>query len=381
VRPLDHSCDLASVATCRVELRDIDLTCHARLAFVPDLGLERDTRPSPVVRSGMQKLGTLAFVLLAACGGSKAQQPTEPVAPMASEPAQPTTPTESTQEAPAPAASSAPPLVQPAMSAKDVGLATPESVAYDPVDDTYLVANINGAPSDKDGNGFISKLSPDGKVIALTFIDGAKKGTKLDAPKGMAISKDVLYVTDIDTVRTFDRKTGKSKGDIALKGATFLNDISVGPDGKVYVSDTGVKIDANGFTDTKTDAIWVIQNKKATQLAKGAELGKPNGVVATADGVWVNTFGTGEIYLIDAKGARSHVQKLPAGQLDGLLVDGDTIWTSSWEGSGIYRGTAGGEFKLVFGSLKAPADIGFDSKRKLVLVPMFQDNAVLTFGM
>ena len=112
---------------------------------------------------------------------------------------------------------------------KYTGLATPESVLYDADGDRYLVSNINGKPYEKDGNGFISVLSPEGQVTTLKWIEGGKNKVKLDAPKGMAIAKGVLYVADITVVRTFDAKTGAPKGDIAIPGASFLNDIAVGP--------------------------------------------------------------------------------------------------------------------------------------------------------
>ena len=66
------------------------------------------------------------------------------------------------------------------------GLSTPESFIVDPETGNYFISNINGGPADKDNNGFITKLDPDGKVIALKFID-ASKGTPLHAPKGLAI--------------------------------------------------------------------------------------------------------------------------------------------------------------------------------------------------
>src|SRR6187399_1761240 len=110
----------------------------------------------------------------------------------------------------------------------DIGLQTPESVYFDKRRDVYLVSNINGAPADVDGNGFITRLTPqdDGQYkIELKFIDGARKGTLLNAPKGLTVAGDVLYVADIDRVRKFDALTGAPKGEILLKGATFVNDV------------------------------------------------------------------------------------------------------------------------------------------------------------
>jgi sugar lactone lactonase YvrE len=315
----------------------------------------------------------LAVLFLVGCGGSS-----KPAPPPAAPPA-PTAPV--AEEAVAPAEPAEPPPAEPVLVIADVGLATPESVLYDEADDVYFVSNINGSPGAKDGNGFITKLSPDGAVVALKWVDGAAKGTPLNAPKGMAIANGLLFVADLDVVRVYDKKTGKAKGTVTLKGATFANDVAAGPDGTVYVSDSGVTIDDKGITPNKSDAVWAIDKKlKAKVLAKGAELGNPNGHWATDKGVWVCTFGTGEIYLLDAKGGRSMNQKV-AGMLDGIYAAGDDVWVSSWEQSAIMRGAASGEFSMAQGGLPAPADFGYDTKRHLVLVPLFNDNKVVAYSL
>ena len=71
----------------------------------------------------------------------------------------------------------------------------------------YFVANINGSPLGKDGNGFISRLTRDGKVDSLKFIAGGRGGAVLNAPKGMAISGDTLWVADIDAARAFHKRS------------------------------------------------------------------------------------------------------------------------------------------------------------------------------
>jgi DNA-binding beta-propeller fold protein YncE len=73
-------------------------------------------------------------------------------------------------------------------------LKTPESVLYEPTENVLFVSNIDGKPDEKDGQGFISKVSPiNGTVIELNWVTG------LNAPKGMAVSSDSskLYVSDI----------------------------------------------------------------------------------------------------------------------------------------------------------------------------------------
>jgi hypothetical protein len=255
-------------------------------------------------------------------------------------------------------------------------MAAPESVFYDADADRYLVSNINGKPDGKDNNGFISVLSPDGTVTTPKWIEGGKEKTKLDAPKGMGIVKGVLYVADLTVVRMFDAKTGAPKGEVAIPGATFLNDIATGPDGKVYVSDTGIKFGANGPESTGTEAVWAIDKGKPKALAKGKELGGPNGLLVTDKGIVVVTFGSGEVFLLDDKGKKQSASKPPKGALDGVVGLGDQLLVSSWEGSAIYKGPLGGTFEQVLGDQKSPADIGYDTKRGRVLIPHLTEDTV-----
>ena len=323
-------------------------------------------------------LAPLAFVL-AACGGS---EPAPAPPPPAAAPPPATAPVASAAPAPSaetpPATPPAPAKPTPLLSIKD--FATPESVLYDAKADVYLVSNVNGAPNAADNNGFISRVTPDGSKVDLKWIEAGKKGVKLDAPKGTAIVGNTLYVADISRLREFDATSGKPKGEIALAGATFANDVAAGPDGKVYVSDSGIKIDDKGIAPTGTDAVYVVEKGKAKVLAKGDDLGHPNGLLWANDKLWVVTLGSGEIYSLDKAGKKSDGEKLPKGALDGIIAVGDSILVSSWEAQGVYKGKPGGPWDFVLSGLKAPADIGFDSKRSLVLVPLFQDNAVEVYA-
>ncbi len=255
------------------------------------------------------------------------------------------------------------------------GLQTPESVFYDADQDVYLVSNINGQPLDADNNGYILKVSPD-TLKGETWIEGGKNNVTLNAPKGMAVLGDTLYVTDITTVRKFDRKSGAAKGEVAIPGSTFLNDLV--SDGKsVYVSDSGMKAGAGGnFEGTGTDALWQITGDKPKKIASGKDLGRPNGVEIADGKLWVVTFAANELYQVD-KGKKTNAVKLPKGSLDGLvhLADG-TFLASSWESDSVFRGSATGPFNEVITNVKSPADIGYDTKRKLVLVPHFMENKV-----
>lgn len=308
----------------------------------------------------------LAVGLCFACGGSQ---------PEAEAPAQPAV-------EPAPAAEAAAPAVEEKAApgpivVKDVGLATPESIQYEPTSDVYLVSNINGDPLAKDDNGFISKLSPEGKVLELKWIDGASADVELNAPKGFGVSNGKLFVADIDVIRTFDLATGKPEKQIKVSGASFLNDVSVAPDGTVFISDTGLKAGKEGLEPAKKDAIYKVSTDgKLSTLIKGESLGLPNGLSADANGVWVATW-QGKLYRVSNDGKQETAVTVPGEQLDGLLrtADGQVV-ISSWEKSSVFIGSADGQFSPLVADLKAPADLGYDAKRNQILVPLFTENAI-----
>jgi hypothetical protein len=318
-----------------------------------------------------------ALLLAASCGGEEPPPPAPPPPP----PVTSAAPPPSASAAPVASASAAPtappPPPAPTPVAKYTGFAAPESVLYDAENDRYLVSNVNGKPGEKDNNGFISVLSPDGTVANLKWIEAAKNKVKLDAPKGMGIAKGVLYVADITVVRAFDLKTGAPKTDIPIAGSTFLNDLTTGPDGKVYVSDSGLKWGANGPEPSGTDAVYAIDKGKPKAMIKGKELGGPNGLVLTDKGLVCVTFGSGEVFTVDDKGVKGNVSKPPQGTLDGVVsLGGDTILVSSWAASAIYKGAVGGSFESVLDGQKSPADIGYDTKRSRVLIPHMTEDSV-----
>lgn len=259
---------------------------------------------------------------------------------------------------------------------ENVGFATPESVLFDSKSGAYFVSNINGAPLAKDDNGFISVLHHTGKVHDLKWIDGGAKDVVLNAPKGMGIAHGRLYVADIDVVRMFDAKSAEPLGEIPIEGATFLNDIAVGPDETIYVSDSGLTAE---FKASGTDAIYTINKANQVKtLIKDASLGRPNGLLVAGGVVLVATFGTGEMYGVGPNGKRSPPNRIAKGQLDGMVrVNERDVLVSSWGSQSILLGKPGGVFKPIIEDLRAPADLGYDSKRNRVLIPLFQDDAVL----
>ncbi len=259
------------------------------------------------------------------------------------------------------------------------GFATPESVLHDTIADVYLVSNVNGSPVGKDGNGFISRVSPDGEVLQREWVSGATQGVTLNAPKGLAIRDGKLYVADIDCVRMFDRETGAPAGEVCLKNATFLNDIAASPDGSMFFTDSGLQMGANGLVPDGSDAVYrLIDDDRVVAVKKDTGLGAPNGIAVGSRGILVASFGSGEVYRLDAEGNRTDMMPASQRQLDGIVMlpDGGFMM-SSWGDSAVYRVGGDGKVTKAVTGVEAPADIGYDARRNRVLIPLFNGNEVL----
>jgi sugar lactone lactonase YvrE len=266
------------------------------------------------------------------------------------------------------------------------GFKTPESVKYDADLDVYFVSNINGNPSQKDGNGFISRIRADNTIDSLGFIRGGRNGVTLNAPKGMAIVGDTLVVTDIDAVRMFNKRTGApiASVDLTSQKATFLNDVAVGGDGALYITDTGIRFSQTGeMTHPGTDQIFKIAGRKATVAASGAGLSGPNGITwDRGNGRFlVAPFGGSALVMWKPNDSAppSPMATAGAGQFDGVeVLDGGRVLASSWADSSVtlFQGTTA---TRVATGVPSPADIGVDTKHNKLLVPIFTGDRIEVF--
>ncbi|AKU97716.1 periplasmic ATP/GTP-binding protein [Labilithrix luteola] len=264
------------------------------------------------------------------------------------------------------------------------GFSTPESALYDPIADVYFVSNVSGHPFDVDHDGFLSRVSPDGTKIELRFVDGGKKPDGLSAPKGMALVDRRLFVADIDRVRAFDADTGADAGTVTVPGAVFLNDLASAPDGTVYVTDTALVRKGEGFAPSGADAIYAFDSRHpdrgARKVVARPDFEGPNGIAFHDGRLEMVTFPGGEWITLATTGEILRRGKLPGGMLDGIVcLDDGSLLASSWAASAVYRVRPNGapnEATIALPDVKSPADIGFDTRRHRVLVPLFQENGL-----
>jgi sugar lactone lactonase YvrE len=268
----------------------------------------------------------------------------------------------------------------PGRTATVTGFKTPESVRYDSANDVFYVSNINGSPVAKDNNGFISRMKPDGSIDSLELIAGGRGGVTLNAPKGLALIGDTLWVADIDMVRAFNVHTGAPVATVDLTPfhALFLNDICVGGDGALYVTDTGVR-GASFEHVAGSDRIFRIDAAHHATVALASDsLHWPNGITWDASGnrfIVVPYDKVPQILAWRPGTPQPVIIGYGSGQYDGVEILADRrLIVTSWADSTV--SIRDGTVRQVIRDLPSPADIGVDTRRMHLAVPLLTKDKV-----
>ena len=248
------------------------------------------------------------------------------------------------------------------------GLSASEAVVFDPARDVYFVSNINGSPGVKDGNGYITRITADGVVDSLHFIQGGRGGVTLNGPMGSRIKGDTLWVLDVDMLRGFDTRTGAPLAgiDLAPAGAAFLNDLTLGPDNDFYITDTGVRTVNGKSSHTGPDRIYHVDSQRRVTIAlETPALSMPDGigwdpagrrlVLAPFGGKAVQQWQPGQAAPTDVAPGPGH--------FDGVEVEPDgRILVTIWDDSSVSTLDGKALTKRVVLSMP-PADASVDVKR------------------
>lgn len=254
------------------------------------------------------------------------------------------------------------------------GFATPESVLPDTGAGVLYVSNVNGAADGKDGNGFISKVSLDGKTVDL------KWSTGFNAPKGLALTGGKLYTSDIDEVIEIDAKDGKVLNRYAAKDAKFLNDVAADAAGNVYISDMA------------TNTIWRLAAGKLEVWLQDAGLEHPNGLLVEGGALRVaawgsmtdNSPGRPKGHLLSVSLADKSITPLGksdlAGHLDGIepLAGGGYI-VSDWMAGGVWRVSSDGAVQKLLDLGQGAADLSYDPASKTLFMPQMMKGVLQAY--
>lgn len=234
------------------------------------------------------------------------------------------------------------------------GFANPESLLQASTGGHFYVSNVNGDGGARDGNGFIATMAPGGAILLRNWVTG------LDAPKGMALKDGRLFVSDIDRIVEISESDGQIRARHAVRGATFLNDVAIAPDGAVLASDSGsARIFAlkdgavsvwladealksiNGLlpeagrlvVTTMEGKLLAVDWTTKVIVTLASDLGQADGVAALGDGAYLVSEWPGRLFEVGADGSSRVLLDTREAKIllnDFLLVD-DTLHVPNWD--------------------------------------------------
>ncbi|GJM04097.1 MAG: ATP/GTP-binding protein [marine bacterium B5-7] len=254
------------------------------------------------------------------------------------------------------------------------GFASPESVVYDPVLNHLYVSNVNGGPLDKDGNGYISIVSMDGRIINEKWVTG------LDGPMGLALSGRTLYTADIDALVAIDVNHGRITDRYKVEDPKFMNDLAAAPNGDIYMS------------DMLANRIYLLSGNTFSIWIESDELEAPNGLDVVGDdlilgawGVMTDGFATavpGHLKRISIKdkSITSIGDGSAVGNMDGVEVDKDGgFYVTDWMNGKLFHISSTGDVKELLSLKQGTADLEFIIEKDLMFIPMMNDNIMYAY--
>lgn len=250
----------------------------------------------------------------------------------------------------------------------------PKSVLYDARTDSYFVSSVHGDPTARDGNGYISRIGADGNLIRKYWHRG------LNAPKGMAVYGDYLFVADIDQLVVIHKLTAKLMGRHPALPSKYLSDVAADALGRIYVS------------DMLGNAVYRLQNGIFDKWVESAALIGPNALKVVKDELWVGGWGRivqgfetnapGHIVTIDleTKEVDTVGQGYPIGNIDGLEPIGDgRFLVTDWVAGGLLLVDRYGRSQVITALPQGSGDMGFNPLLQQVVIPLMADGKVVAY--
>ena len=234
------------------------------------------------------------------------------------------------------------------------GVTHAESIGCDAKNKAIYASEFGSklAPLEKDGAGYISKWSLDGKLLEKHFLPAA--GETLHKPKGIWVQGNRLWTTDIDAVWVFDLKTKQGRR-LAIPGAQFANDPAVAK-GVLYVTDNrGDQL----FRIAPADFLNLKGEPTITIVFKNAGV-NPNGIWPTKGSLLVVGFLAADqpraIYGVGRDGKPAALSE-PIGRLDGVYeLKSGSLLVTDWNSGSLFQWSKKAGVRKLAEGFKGPAD-------------------------
>lgn len=252
------------------------------------------------------------------------------------------------------------------------GFIRPESALYDRSLGVLYVTSMGGRASEKDGTGYISRVSPEGEVLDPKWVSG------LNAPKGMALVDGSLYVSDIDELVRIDVAAGEISARYPAEGAMFLNDVAADAAGRVYVS------------DSRTNVVYRLREGTLDVWLQDDEVRSPNGLWVE-DGTLL--MAAGDASAENAGGAR-YLQAISLedravtpvrdreglGGLDAIVPDGrGGYFLSDWSGGRVLHYTRETGAKEIEVLTQGTADLDYVPESGMLFLPVMMSDRLIAY--
>ncbi|HWA29353.1 MAG TPA: hypothetical protein VG734_27125 [Lacunisphaera sp.] len=256
------------------------------------------------------------------------------------------------------------------------GFIGPESVVFDASHDVFYVSNMgthgNGAVPD---DGFISRVSAEGKILELKWVTG------LDDPKGLALANGRLYVGDEPALAEIDIAAGKiiARHAPADGGKGNFNDCTADAAGNVYVC-SGRLNTVFRLSGGKFEPWFKLDTTKTGGL---------NGLKAEKDRLLLG----GWSVRVDGKEQLGHISTVayagqalgrlgsePVCHIDGLEPDGKGGYTvTDWLTGDVKHVSADGKPTQLMQLGRGTADHAYLIDKQLLIIPQMLEHKLRAF--
>ena len=253
------------------------------------------------------------------------------------------------------------------------GLNEPESVIYDKQSDSIYISNINGNPLELDENGYISRISVNGQILERKWVTG------LDAPKGLALHDNNLFVADVNKIWKISIPD-KKKIHFLINDAGFLNDLVANKDGSIFAS------------DMFKNRIYRLKNDKLSIWKQSKLLESPNGLLIEGNQLIVACWGKiksgfetdvkGKLIKVnlESRQIKKFFSSRPIGNLDGIVFNKNGGYLSTdWISGKLITINKKGIVTATKKINEGAADLEILMHRNLILVPMMKNNNLTAF--
>lgn len=230
----------------------------------------------------------------------------------------------------------------------------PETVLPLP-DNTLLVSNVCGF--DQPGTGFLTLLDEDGQILDWRVV------SELDAPLGMAIAGDSLFVVDSNRVHVF-RWPGYALQETIELDTKVANDIAVAADGTLYLTDTAMG-----------RVVVITADRVQSILPVDIEFTMANGIAIDGNHLFVGGKRLWRVNLGNHSVEIIGNQKLS--DIDGIEFEADGTLQVTPVGGPLIRYWSTGRTEILSGEGVSSANHGFAAKLNLALIPTGYDNTVI----